>query len=163
MDNGPIAVSSDGTSLSTATGKNVTFNTKYPFAKLDSTKKDSFQIIQVFLSKDTPNPAAGSSNSTQIYSYPHGYTYTPATWFLISLDNFATTQGQEGSWIINFPNPGVSTAYFDVTVDATNVNFYIRKVKPLFASDVSTIGITIYVRAYIFVEDLTGTDVPLTI
>ena len=44
---GPISVSAPNTSLIGAATKDITFNTKYPFAKLDSTNTVSFQNINL--------------------------------------------------------------------------------------------------------------------
>jgi hypothetical protein len=166
-DLGPISVSGPGTSLTTAQGKQLTFNTRYPFAKLDSTKTPSFQIITLFFNTEPPNPvvAPGFSGSleTLVYRYAHGYTYIPATWFLISLDNFVTTLGSEGAWIVGAAT-GFSPAnvQFNIKVDSTYVNFYVNKnwsndgITPA----PSVIGFSVTIRAYIFVNDLAGTDVP---
>lgn len=166
-DLGPISVSSPGTSLTTAQGQNITFNTRYPFAKLDSTKVPSFQIITIFFNTEPPNPAVGVGSSgsleTLIYSYPHGYTYIPSTWFLLSLDNFVSVKGSEGSWIVGAAT-GLSpaNAQFNIKVDATNVNFYVNK---FWSNDgitpaPSVIGFFVTIRAYVFVESLAGDSVP---
>ncbi len=164
---GPISASAPGTSLLTASGAQITFNTRYPFAKLDSTNQNSFEVITVFFTTEPPNPAVGVGNSgsleTFIYKYPHGYTYTPSTWFLISLDNFTSVKGSEGSWIVGAAT-GLSpaNAQFNIKVDSTNVNFYINK---YWSNDgitpaPSVIGFFVSIRAYIFAGDLAATDVP---
>lgn len=162
-DLGPISVSAPGTSLTTAQGKHLTFNTRYPFGKLDSTNPVSFQIIRLFFNTEPPNPSAGNSNRTQVYQYPHGYKYIPSTWFLVSIDNFTTVKGSEGVWIIgNAESTNNATAILRIEVDATNITFYIDK----FVANVippvqpNIIGYTINVRAYVFVEDLLGNSVP---
>lgn len=166
-NNGPIAVSAPGMSLTNATDNNVTFNTKYPFAKLDSTLKQSFQIITLFFNTEPPNPspAVGFSATlkTLVYSYPHGYSYEPSSWFLVSTDNFKDVLGSEGVWILGSATGGNSpAAKFEVEVDATNVNFYIDKFwfNDGIVGPPDIIGYSVSVRAYIFVEDLTGTSVP---
>lgn len=166
-DFGPISVSKPGVSLIGASAKDVSFSTQYPFHKLDSTNNNSFQIITLFLSKDTPTPAAGpgltATNRTLVYFYPHGYTYTPSSWFLCSTNNFTSVLGSEGAWVIgNAAGTSPALAKFEVDVDATNVNFYIYKswtndgINP----EPSVLGIFITVRAYIFVEDLLGNGIP---
>jgi len=166
-DNGPISVSQPTTSLLGALATQLTFSTRYPFHKLDSTNPVSFQIITLFFNKDTPTPSVplgqSGQNRTLVYSYPHGYKYTPSSWFLISLDNFTTVLGSEGSWIIgNASGLNASAAVFEVDIDSTNVKFYIRKywtnngVTPA----PTVLGFFITVRAYIFVEDLGGNGVP---
>jgi len=165
--NGPISVSAPGTSLTTASGQNVTFSTRYPFAKLDSTSKNSFQVITLLFNREPPNPAPSPGNTgttrTLVYSFTHGYTYIPSTWFLVSLDNFTTVLGSEGVWILGSAS-GVSpaSATFEVDVDATSVNFYVKKTwtNDGITPTPSVIGFFVTVRAYIFVEDLTATSVP---
>ena len=170
-NNGPISVSAPNTSLKTATGTNLTFNTKYPFAKLDSTVNTSYQIITLFFNVETPTPPqpTGSpsnytSITTLVYSYPHGYTYIPSTWFFLSLDNFATILGTEESFLkgggTGFPSPGTKLS---IRADATNIYFYVTKSRYYDGSiDLyyPIIGTFVSIRAYIFVEDLLGQSVP---
>lgn len=166
MDNGPISVSNPDKSLIGAASKDISFSTRFPFHKLDSTNINSFEVITVFLSADTPNPASppggSASNRTLVYSYPHGYTYTPSTWFLLSTDNFQNVKGSEGSWIIGVAS-GVSPAVakFEIDVDDKNVNFYVSKFWLNNGSLApSVLGMFVTVRSYIFVEDLFGNSVP---
>lgn len=165
--NGPLSISAPGTSLIGASAKDVTFSTRYPFHKLDSTNPVSFQVLTVFLAVDTPAPAAGAgataSNKTLVYKYPHGYNYVPSSWFLVSTDNFTTVLGSEGAWLIgNASGVSPAIAMFQVEIDATNVNFYIYKqwTNDGHTAQPSVLGYFITVRSYIFVEDLTGTSVP---
>jgi len=164
---GPISVSAPGNSLTGAVGQNITFSTQYPFHKLDSTKPISFQIITLFMNKDTPAPAAASgfsaTNKTLVYSFPHGYSYVPSSWFLVSINNFQTVLGSEGSWLVGNAS-GVSTAnaQINIEVDANNVNFYISKfwLNDGVTQAPSVLGLFISIRSYIFIEDLLGNSVP---
>lgn len=173
MDNsGPISVSAPGVSLIGATAKDITFSTRYPFHKLDSTNQNSFQVLTIFFNQDTPNPTPPTSvetfSNTLVYSFPHGYTYVPSTWFLISTDNFKTTKGAEGS-IISTPAgtqlPNSSNATLNITVDETNINIYILKQWGYVfgtpdPNPPTVLGMFVSIRSYIFVEDLSGTSVP---
>lgn len=166
-NNGPIAVSAPGSTLVNASGVGVTFNTRYPFDKLDSTLNESFQIITVFMAVDTPTPDGSivKYNRTLIYSFAHGYKYVPAPWFLVSLNNFSsTTIGTEGVVLtVNNPDPTVSSGILVINVDSTNVNIYIDKYynsSVIGAVPPVTIGLFISIRSYIFVNDLAGNDVP---
>lgn len=166
-DLGPIAVSSPGTSLVTAQGQHITFDTKYPFAKLDSTNDNSFEVITLFFNTEPPNPSpplgSTASKRTLIYQYKHGYTYTPSTWFLVSTDNFATVLGSEGVWIIgNHSGVSPAIAKFEIDVDDVYINFYINKTwtHDGITGPPNVIGYFITTRAYVFVEDLTATSVP---
>jgi hypothetical protein len=162
-NNGPIAVSAPNTSLQGAVGTDITFSTRYPFAKLDTTNPVSFQVLSIFFNTTPPQPTAvNTSTNTLVYSYPHGYKYIPSTWFLLSTDNFATVAGNEGATIIN-PNSGVGASYVNATiiVDSTNVNVYIYNFwGGSTSSPYSLVGYTLSIRAYIFIEDLSGNSVP---
>lgn len=170
MNQGPISVSSPGNSLIGATGKQITFSTRFPFHKLDSTNPNSFEIITLFFNTEPPDPpsnATGTTTSnTLIYKFEHGYTYVPSSWFLISLDNFATTIGPEGTQILTIGQiPGSTNAILNVQVDATYVYFYVFKTWGyVFGTPDPTpphiIGFSVSIRSYIFVNDLLGGDVP---
>lgn len=163
MDNGPISVSAPGVSLIGAQSKDITFSTRYPFAKLDSTNPVSFQVLTIFLNSEPPNPAAvNTSQQTLIYSFPHGYKYVPSSWFLVSIDNFQTVSAQEGGFIQGATSgTGTSNTTLPIIVDATNVNIYVNKFWGSgSAGPPSIIGYFISIRAYIFVETLLGDSVP---
>jgi hypothetical protein len=166
-DNGPISVSAPGKTLVGASSSDVTFSTRFPFHKLDSTNPVGFQVLTVFFNSDTPTPPAASghtaTNKTLVYQYAHGYKYVSSSWFLISLDNFSTVLGSEGSWIVGNASgisPGI--AQFVIEVDATNVTFYVTKswTNDGVTAAPSVLGFFVTVRAYIFVEGLAGDSVP---
>lgn len=163
--NGPIAVSAPGSSLIGANDAELTLSTKYPFFMLDSTNMVSFQIITLFFAHEPPNPDGVISKyqRTLIYSFPHGYKYTPSTWFLVSVNNFKTALGSEGVYLTG--GGGLASASSSVlicTVDATNVNFYIDKYYDSFFAIPAPmiIGFFVAIRAYVAVQDLMGTSVP---
>lgn len=167
---GPISVSAPGVSLIGVAAKDITFSTRYPFHKLDSTNMNSFEIISVFFNTEPPDPVMPTStatfSNTLVYKYAHGYTYTPSTWFLLSLDNFATTIGSEGAMILTIGQiPGSTNAIFNIQVDSTYVYFYVAKTWGYVfgtpdPNPPHIIGFTVSVRAYIFVNDILGGDVP---
>jgi hypothetical protein len=166
MANGLISASAPGTSLTAATGPDVTFSTKYPFHKLDSTNDVSFQVITLFFAKDPPIPDGNTVfyRRTLIYSFPHDYTYIPSTWFYISTDNFKTAVGSEGVYLAG--GGGLATLDSIVLViqaDNTNVNIYtdVYWDNTSGALPAPTIlGKFVAIRAYVFVNDCQGTDVP---
>lgn len=172
MDNGPISVSAPGTSLSGALGKDITFSTRFPFHKLDSLNQNSFEIIALFFNSEPPNPTPPTTTTTYsntlVYQYKHGYSYVPSTWFLLSNNNFTTTTGPEGSMIFVSPTsglPGNTNAILNISVDSQYVYFYILKQWGYAfgtpdPNPPSILGLTVSVRAYIFVNDLLGNDVP---
>lgn len=175
-----ISVSRQGVSVPRGSGKDITFNTRYPFWKLDSLNPVSFQIITILLNVEPPNPdgAVVFYKRNLIYSFPHGYKYVPSTWFELSIPGFtpfygpgynATTAGPfpvgpEGVYIKGGGGlPFVSSAVFIATVDNTNVNFYIDKYFDTTMGIVpapNIIGDFLHIRSYVAVNDLSGTDVP---
>jgi hypothetical protein len=170
---GPISVSAPGNSLIGATSRDITFSTRYPFHKLDSTNPNSFEIITIFFNREPPDPVmptpggSTTTSNTLVYSFPHGYSYVPSTWFLVSIDNFQTTKGSEGAIIEIAPSSGIAQTYarLGITVDKENVNFYIYKQWWARAGIVDPnpphiIGFSVSIRSYIFVNDLLGGDVP---
>lgn len=171
-DNGPISVSAPGVSLIGAAAKDITFSTRYPFAKLDSTNDKSFQIITLFFQTEPPNPVMPTTTATHsntlVYSFKHGYDYVPSSWFLLSTDNFASTAGAEGSIFYTSPTgalPTSTNAVLNVQVDSTTVKFYVYKTWGYVfgipdPNPPNIIGTSLSVRSYIFVEDLLGGGVP---
>lgn len=172
MTDGPITVSAPDTSVSDADGVNVILNTALPFHKLDSTNEVSFQVINLLFLTEPPNPTAPTSTTTYsttlVYSYAHGYSYVPSTWFLLSVDGFDTTLGPEGSIFFSSPTaqlPNSTNAKLLVYADDTNIYFYVKKqwgyVFGMADPDAPNVtGITVSVRAYVFVEDLSATMIP---
>ena len=162
----PIQVSKPGTDLRTASGTDITLNTLQPFAKIDSTKPDSFQLINILFLHEPPNPDGSTTfyQRTLVHHFAHSYKYVPSTWFLTSVDAMASAKGSEGVILAGGGDfPGFSSAMFMVEVDATNVTFYIDKYYDtrVFDLGVPTIlGDTLTVRSYIFVNDLSGQDMP---
>ena len=162
-NNGPIVVTTGVAPLGSSAGSQLTFTTKYPFAKLDTTNLKSFQVVSILLTKDVTSPGSvNSSASTQIAFFPHGYTYIPSTWALVSTDGFQTVSGQEESFVYGSNSGvGVSSANLYITADATNIYFTISKfwggADP---QPPNLTGLFLTIRLYVFVEDLTGTSVP---
>lgn len=162
---------SSSVSPSPATTRDILFDTRKPFHKLDLSNERSFQVIDLTLNSEPPDPATPTSvttfSNTLVYQYAHGYNYLPSTWFLISIDAFGHTLGPEGSMIkVGGGVPGSTNAKFNIEVDDTYVKFYIKKQwGRVFGTndninDAHVAGMMVSVRAYIFVEDLTGTTVP---
>lgn len=144
----------------------VIFTTKYPFAKLDTqlginlkvnppaTNAVSFQNFRIFFSKEPP-VTIGSTSTTQIYQFAHGYTYIPTTWLLFQDLNAANTTasftyGQENSIIVS--KSALTFAEFTMTVDSTNVTFSVYKQWNALDVSPDVIGITLLLRLYVFVE-----------
>lgn len=164
MNDSLITISSGNVSVNEAIGSQILFSTQFPFDKLDTQNSVSFQLITIFFNDEPPNPDGSVSTyqRTLVYSFPHGYTYVPSTWFLATTNNFTTVIGPEGATLAqNSISPFFSAAQFVATVDDTNVNFYIDKYFISGPFPVPTIiGTFLSIRSYVFVDDLSGTDVP---
>jgi hypothetical protein len=177
MINGPIVVSAPGKSLQGAVGSDITFNTRWPFAKLDTTNKVSFQNINIFFATDPPNPNGTTvfSQKTVVYTFPHGYKYIPAIWCIFQRNgngdqgDFSVTKygpyGYENGLIcVSSTSDFAQSANLTLTADATNIYISVTKnyrtgggwVDP----PVNLSGYSLLVRVYAFVNDLSGTDVP---
>lgn len=175
MSNGPIAVSAPGTSLRGAVGTDITFNTRYPFAKLDSTNKVSFQAINIEFLHDPPNPNGTSVFKliTNIYTFPHGYKYIPAIWCIFNRTAGAGDQGdlsvtkfgpygyENGLIAVASAADNSNFANLTLAADATNIYIGVNKFyDSLHGAAVNLVGYALLVRVYAFVNDLSGTDVP---
>ena len=173
INNGPISASAPGKSLTGALGADITFNTRYPFAKLDSTNLVSFQNIQLFFAIDTPNPDGVTSGyiRTNVYQFPHGYSYIPTVWMFyqrvgagIQDTPSSTRFSPYGYWggIIAAANISDSSTYatLDPTADATNVYIDVTKNAGVGSPDTNLVGYSLNIRLYIFVEDTLGGGVP---
>lgn len=175
MDNGPIAVAGPGKTLLGGVGSDITFNTRYPFAKLDSTNLVSFQNINIFFGYDPPNPDGVSNFSrvTSIYTFKHGYKYIPAIWCIFQRTGFGD-QGdhtvtkfgpygyENGVICVSSVSGSAQFARLKLWADATNVFLGIEKIYVAAHPDpaVNLSGYSLLVRVYCFVNDLSGNDVP---
>ncbi len=168
-NNGPISVSAPGASLINASGSDITFNTKNPFMKLDSSTNISFQNITLFLAKNTPD----SSTPTTVYTVPHGYKYVPSCWMLYQrtvglgdqsggTSNRAPAYGYDGgTFVVQSAADSASNAHIGMSVDATNVYITVTKFQnAVDFSWINVIGYFLHIRLYVFANDLSGTDLP---
>jgi hypothetical protein len=148
-DNYGIKTSKKGINAITATGSDIIMTTRFPFAKIDQTKLDTFRTTTItFLRDPTPNV------TTVITSFAHGYNYTPQVWGLWDINWSGALGGFEANGYGSVSNStGVPSSTFDYTVDETNV--YIRfKLGHTGFSTPSATGTTATLTTYIFVDDL---------
>lgn len=151
---------------------NVFFSTKLPFHKLDMSKLESFQIINLTFDTEPTDPATPSfgddetNSTTLVHQFAHGYDYVPSTWFLISVDGFTNTKGPEGT-VIFLADTGIigtTGAIMRIEVDSTYVKFYVDKwwgyVMGAVDPPPHIQNMVVSIRSYIFVEDLLGNSVP---
>lgn len=158
MDNFGILASPSNVDASKAEFSKLNFSTKYPQAKLDRTNETSFQNINLTFLRDTPNPPAGSSNSTLVYDFSHPYNYTPSFWVMGSKSGgYAGTNylQNEVAWLV-LVTAG-TFAQLRITADSSKVYFYVDKsVASAFDPNPDISAISLLLRVYVFVEDLLG-------
>lgn len=150
-----IKVATNGNDAKIAAGKQIVMSSKNPLAKIDRTNDKGVQNIRI---QFNTNPPKGP---VLVYSYAHGYKYTPTIWNLIQAVGVAAPYKADpylmdtGSILFNSP---ASYADFFVEVDATNVYYYVNRYYDTLISNpsfnVTLAGIALRIRTYIFVEDV---------
>lgn len=156
-----ITISQNNVDVRNAKGNQVLFSAQYPFAKLDKTNTVSFQNITLFFNNEPPNPSGGSFGpvTTLVYSFPHGYTYVPSTWFLMQHVGGDTSSQkpiyqQEGG-TISLVN-ALTVASLRMQADDAKCYFYVDKTSD--GTNFANIqAVTLVIRVYVFAGDLTGT------
>jgi len=142
-----------GVSALEAVGADILMTTKYPFAKIDPTKAESFRTTTVVFLNDTPDNV-----KTQIAFFAHGYTYKPEVWGLWNVTWGPSVIGTPGlvqngyGALVN--SSGTPSSTLSYGWDETNVYLYMTKgaTPPVFPS--SVLGTTATLTTYIFVDDL---------
>jgi hypothetical protein len=130
-------------------------SSKFPLAKIDRTNKVSLQNIHIFFSQNVPKA------KTLIYSFPHGYKYTPTLWSLVQCIG-VTTPYTANPYIMDngtiLFTAGVGYCSLSIEADATNVYFYTtRPYDTLITNNtynVTVAGVGLRIRTYVFVEDV---------
>lgn len=144
-----VKVSKKDVSVLTATGSDVIMSTRFPFAKIDQTKLDTFRTTTVrFLNNVADN------TEVQIASFAHGYDYRPQVWGLWNVTWSASLTGTEQNGYGALTNTsGFPTTTVWYEWDEVNVYLYINKgATVLIPTD--TTGTTAMLTTYIFVDDL---------
>lgn len=153
-----IRVSAEDQDAFEASGQNLLLTTEYPFAKLDTTNEVSFQNVLLTFITNPPEPSVGTSLTTTVYSFAHGYDYIPSAWHLVTIVTPKSGTSFDQDYFqdlgIIAQNTVADSAVFYVDVDATTV--YYRVTKNLdtgfggTANDIT--GMQLRIRSYIFVE-----------
>lgn len=152
-----MKISAPNTDVSRVFGSDILFDARYPLAKLDTKSKVSFQNIRLFFQHEVPNAPVGTFLDTLVYSFPHGYNYTPEIWSLCKVEiqpvtNFFQPYFQERG-ILAQSNPG-DFAQFFVTADEKNINFWVKKWFGIGAIEAALINSQLLVRVYCFVDGI---------
>lgn len=169
-----IKISTEGIDVNDAKPQETLLSTKYPLHKLDTQNPVSFQNLSIYFNANPPDPdgTIETSLTTQIYSFPHGYDYTPTTWMMFQRNAGPGVQSNPASTkysayqyeggIIAAADVGdfSNFAYLNYSVDNKNVYIKVTKVYNVFtgAPPVDLSAYALLVRIYVFVEDLVGTS-----
>lgn len=166
--NSLLTISSNNVDVRSASGPQVTFSTQYPFSKLDKTNTVSFQNINILFNHEPPNPPGTGGNVgpliTNVYTFPHGYTYVPSTWMMCQNPTNTGVGLQpayfQESFIILATDEGFYTAA-ELHIRVDNKNVYLDVWKFYNTADAPALpniqGFSLNIRVYVFAGDLTGT------
>jgi hypothetical protein len=158
-----IRVSEQSESANNASDAKLFMTTKYPFAKLDTQKTESFQTINLTFLNDPPEPAGTPGNEnldTLVYSFTHGYSYVPMIWTLgyvlvaPAASSYTDRYFQDSALLAS--NGGFDGATFYTTFDASKVYFYVRKYKDNAFGGLANnlLATQLQLRTFVFVEEL---------
>lgn len=148
-----IKTSAKGADAITARGVDVIMSTKYPFAKIDPTQRDSFRTTIVSFLNDVPDNV-----KTQIASFAHGYIYKPQIWGLWNVtwgpDIAGTANAVQNGYGAITNTSGFPSSTLSYEWDTTRVYLYLTKgaLSPGLPSN--AIGTSATLTTYIFVDDL---------
>lgn len=150
-----IKVSTNGNDAKVAQGSQLVMSSKYPLAKIDRTNKVSLQNIHIFFSQNVPKA------KTLVYSFAHGYKYTPTLWSLVQCIG-VTSPYNPNPYIMDngtlLYTGGVAYCSLSIEADSTNVYVYVtRSYDTLITNNtynVTVAGIGLRIRTYVFVEDV---------
>lgn len=150
-----IRVSEPGVNaLSSTAPEDFLMDTQNPFMKIDSTNSNAFKTITLTFNNDPPNPGAGGTLKTKVYSFAHGYDYIPRFWALMFNQTPPTVSAYAeysyADWALVGQNTIGDMAWLSCDADATNINFYITKYYTMTA--VNLIGCVLLLRCYEFVD-----------
>lgn len=155
-----IKISTPGVDARTATDLQLLLNMKYPIAKLDTTNVASFQDVTLTFATDPPEPGAGNTNSTTVYSYAHGYTYVPQLWSMLTVTVPPTSQPIQQPYsqefIVLSQKTPVDIAILRIRADATNITYIVEKSQGGAPVANPLQPCVVKVRTYVFVQDITS-------
>jgi hypothetical protein len=152
-----IEITAPNVSATSASTSQLIMSSKYPFIKLDTQSSKSFQTIFLYFNNDPPEPSGVGTQTTIVYSFAHGLTYTPRVWaeFITiaqpALTHFNQTYFQDLGVIAAQTIDDLVTMY--ITADSTNV--YIKVDKSNFGggSPNSLAASSFQISIYQFIDD----------
>lgn len=146
-----IKISLPNTNVLNTDPQNVIFDSKNPFIKIDTQNTVGFQTINLTFINDPPE-----DTYTVVYSFAHGYTYTPSleTLFFVTSPQLTAVSYQQ-----YFQDGGTlsSQSAFDGAVlyavaDGTNVYFIVWKFNSGGSPNPLT-GVGVRITSHVFVDD----------
>lgn len=154
-----IKISKEDANVLTAEETDILLNITDPLAKLDVTNDVSFQNIELTFDTDPTEPSFPTTENidTLVYSFPHGYTYTPQQWMLVQVIIPVATPFYQEFFLDNgivATSTVFSGATFWCAADETDINFYITKsITDAAGAPTPINGLRLLVRSYVFVQD----------
>lgn len=157
-----LKVSRNGTDAKLVEATDLILTSKYPLAKIDSTKAGSFKNVRIQFNNNVP-----LNVPTVVYQFKHGYNYTPSIWSLCRIFGLASPYLTDYNYIIDdgpvmtYRGAGgaIDVVYFWAEADATNVYYYVNRIADTTAYaptviNVTIAGVSLRIRTYVFVEDV---------
>lgn len=134
----------------------ISMTSRFPFAKIDQTKQNSFRTTSItFLN----NPPSGVK--TLIASFPHGYTYDPQMWGLWDITwgpgTYVPGLNMNGYGSVS-SSTGIPVSVLWYEKDATNIYIYNQWLDPFGFTPIDMTGTTATLTTYIFADDTTAQD-----
>jgi hypothetical protein len=155
MDYG-IKTSKKGKSALSQNYTDILMSSRFPLAKIDQTKENSFRTTNItFLS----NTLQGVT--TLIASFKHGYDYDPQMWGLWDITwgpgTLVSGLRFNGYGSVS-SSTGIPVATLWYEKDEINVYLYVRWSDPFGMTPIDLTGTTASLTTYVFADDLTEQD-----
>jgi hypothetical protein len=149
-----LKVSKLGKDATSSNDLDIIMSTKYPFAKIDPTKTDTFRTTTILFTKNTTKAV-----DTLIYQFDHGYTYTPQVWGLWSIIWGPGVVGVAGSTYNGYgtvsSSSGIPVATLHYKVGMSRIELYAIWSDPLNLAPIDLSGTIATLTTYVFADDLT--------
>lgn len=148
-----IRTSKVGTDATVASGADLIMSSRYPFAKIDQTKLNTFRTTTVTFLNDVSD-----NTKTLVASFEHGYTDRPQVIGIWSITwGPGIGGGIPGGYGYVQNTTGVPVSHFLYEWDTTNVYLYFFR-GSFFPGDTNAIGTVATLTTYVFVDDLSSQD-----
>lgn len=140
-----------GVSITEATGADILMSTKYPFAKIDQTKSDTFRTTTVTLLSDTTD-----NTQVEIASFEHGYDYRPQVWGLWNVTWGPSITGtpnlEQNGYGALTNTSGIPASTIHYEWDTTSIYLYLTKGS---SGSSDATGTVATLTTYVFADDMT--------